>query len=88
MAKVNIGIDTEKKTVDIKVDGKKLSNTSEVFISTEEGPYSFRLEILQHEKLDDTLRKSIRLIANEQGDLVEDVITDIYQYLEKKWCNM
>ena len=56
MAKVEIGIDTESKKVEVKIDGKKVNNVNNIYISTEEAGY-FMLDIGQSEQIDENTRK-------------------------------
>jgi len=63
MAKVSIEVDTTKKEVTVKVDGKKIGSVSDIWINTEAGGF-FSLEISQRENAGDDLRKVTRLTAS------------------------
>lgn len=64
MAKIEISVDTEKRTVEAKVDGKKVQNLGDIVIYSEEGAGFFGVDITQFEKLDDSTRKMTRISAN------------------------
>ncbi len=88
MATVTIEIDTSKKTSKVSVNGKKVENVREVFVSSEDGPMGFHVEIVQREDMDD-MRKHVRLVADDQGEIVADSNLanrlDISTYLQQKW---
>ena len=65
MAKLSIEVDTEKKTLDVTVDGKKFSPVSSIYIFRDpEGEY-FSLEVGKTEEKDG-LMQSTRLYASEK----------------------
>lgn len=66
MAKVDISIDTSKKNVDVKVDGKSVKDVHSIYIYTEETGY-FSMEISQREDMED-MKKITRLVASEKDE--------------------
>lgn len=63
MAKINIDIDTSKKTVSVKVDDKKIPDVHDVHIFTEVSGL-FGVDIAQVEDIGD-LKKITRLVATK-----------------------
>jgi hypothetical protein len=88
MAMVNIEIDTSKKTISTSVDGKKYANIRSIYFVNDE--YGFGLEMAQMEEAGEDIKKVVRLVANEQGELVtsntDQTKNDISEYISKKWC--
>lgn len=70
MAQVEISVDTTKKTVVVKVDGKKLVDVKEVYINQSSEYFDFNVYMVD-ETLED-LRKITRLSANDRGELEEN----------------
>lgn len=64
MAKVVIDVDTSKKTVGVKVDGKSVSDVRDITIFTEKSGF-FGVDIAMSEDLGD-LRKVTRLVASDK----------------------
>lgn len=62
MSTVNVSVDTEKKKLEVSVDGKKIANASEVWLYDESSVIGFGVEIVSKEKQGD-LRKVTRLVA-------------------------
>ena len=62
MAKLEISVDTEKQTVEVKVGKKKLDKVSDIWINTSDGGF-FSVELSQREELDG-MRKVTRLMAS------------------------
>jgi len=69
MAQVDISVDTSKKTLVVKVDGKKLSDVKEVYCNQSAGYFDFSVYMVD-ETIDD-LRKITRLSAGKDGELKE-----------------
>ena len=70
MAQVEISVDTTKKTMVVKVAGKKLVDVKEVYINQSSEYFDFSVYMVD-DTLED-LRKITRLSAKENGDLKED----------------
>ena len=70
MAKVNITVDTDEKTVEVKVDGEVQDSVSYVGISSEESGY-FGIDISMISDVDKTMRKVTRLVASKESQTGE-----------------
>ncbi len=70
MAKIEISVDTEKKTGSVKVDGKTVKDVSSVWLSLDE---FFNVDIAQREVIDDNTVKITRIVA-EISRLTEKTI--------------
>ena len=70
MAQVDISVDTTKKTIAVKVGGKKLPDVKEVYANQGNGYFDFSIYMVD-ETIDD-LRKITRLSANSDGTLAKD----------------
>ncbi len=83
MAKINIDIDTSKKTVAVKVDDKKVPDVHDVHVFTEISGF-FGVDIAQVEDLGD-LKKITRLVASKEGDpkIIVKTIEKSQDYLRK-----
>jgi hypothetical protein len=68
MAKVTIDIDTEDKKVSVKIDEKSVSNVKEISISSADSFFGFSVDLIQQEKVDDSMTKTIRLSASDDKD--------------------
>lgn len=67
MAKISIEVDTAKKEIDVTVDGKKMEQVMNVYLSTLEAGY-FSVEVSQAEDVDKSTRKVTRLMASKKDD--------------------
>ncbi len=67
MAKVVIDVDTSKKSVSVKVDGKSISDVHDISVFTSLSGF-FGVDIAMREDLGD-LRKITRLVATENPKL-------------------
>lgn len=63
MAKIEITVDTSKKNASVKVDGKKISNVRDIFISADSNFFGVDIGIV--EDAGDDLVKRTRLLARE-----------------------
>ncbi len=80
MAKIEISVDTEKRTVKATIDGKKFSNLSDAHIFSEEGGF-FAIDLSQVEVLDDSTRKVTRVVANKdrEGSVASEEYPGLYE---------
>ena len=68
MAQVLIDVNTDKKKIDVKIDGKSVANVKEMSISSEDSFFGFAVDLIQREKVDDSMTKTIRLSASKDGE--------------------
>lgn len=81
MAKVLIEVDTSAKTMQVKVDDKKVSNVKEVYVVKDEE--YFNIGITSIDDAADDLKKVTRLFANEKGEF--ELSTSEIQISEIHW---